>query len=74
MAADNDARSKIDDVTDAAIDAEAGARDVDRAEIIREILHAWGHKFDRAHSLFKKRRKAQGQDGADEGTIGRAAP
>lgn len=64
------ARTLVDDCTAEQIDAEAEARGVDRAVVIRDVLHAWAHQRDEVQKLIERRRKSQGQERAEEGTKG----
>jgi len=67
-------RLRITPETAVALDAEARAFCQDRAEIAREILHAWAVKRLHASRVSAARELAEGLVGADEGTRGRRKP
>lgn len=64
-------RLRITPETVVALEAEARGFCQDRAEIAREILHAWAVKRLHASNVAVARVLAEGLTGADEGTRGR---
>jgi hypothetical protein len=64
------ARTLVGKLTDAMIDAEAEARGVDRAWVIRYVLDEWAHLRDHAATLLKAKLRSQGQERAEEGVRG----
>jgi hypothetical protein len=67
-----DFRCKITPETDFALQAEAVAFDRDKADIVREILHAWAVKKTHEHKVWTNLARAEGVSGATEGTRGKA--
>jgi hypothetical protein len=73
MASDlRDLRTKVSDQTDIALEAHARATGKDKAEIAREILHAWGVEQFHIATLMNRLSRGQGFMGADEGNEGKA--
>lgn len=68
MSADlKDFRGKITADTDLALEAEAIAFGRDKADIVREVLHAWALKKNHEHTVWARLARAEGFGGADEG-------
>lgn len=59
----HDVRTKVDAVTNAFIKAEARARGIEPAAVIREILHAWGSEKHRSFEHARNYLRAEGQLG-----------
>jgi hypothetical protein len=73
MSADlTDLRAKITVEAHCALAAYARAHEIDRSELVREILHKWAMKQIHGASLLANCLRAKGVTGADEGTSGKA--
>ncbi len=65
-----DFRGKITAETFLALEAEALAFDRDKADILREIMHAWALKKNHEHTVWARLARAEGFSGAGEGNRG----
>lgn len=63
-----DLRAKITVETHCALAAEARALDVDRAEVVRAVLHEWAMKRIHGASVLNACLRAKGLGGALQGT------
>lgn len=68
-----DFRGKITAETRLALEAEAIAFDRDKADIVREIMHAWALKKNHEHKVWANLARAEGFAGAAEGSRGSKA-
>jgi hypothetical protein len=57
----NDVRTKVDSITFAFIRAEARARGVEPAVVMRDILHVWGAEKHRSFKCAHNLLRAEGQ-------------
>lgn len=74
MAAElKDFRGKITEETFLALEAEARAFDRDRADIAREILHAWALRKIHEATVLSRLLRDEGIDSAGEGKAGMRA-
>lgn len=65
-----DLRAKITQEGDCALTAYAQAHDIDKAEVVRDIIHSWALKQMRAARILAVCMHAKGMTGADRGTSG----
>lgn len=65
-----DFRGKITVETYLALESEARAFDRDKADILREVMHAWALRVFHRSTVLERLRKAEGLSGADEGRAG----
>lgn len=68
-----DFRGKITAETNLALEAEAIAFGRDKADIVREIMHAWALKKNHEHTVWGNLARAEGFGGAGEGNRGSKA-
>jgi hypothetical protein len=66
-----DFRGKLTAETNLALEAESMAFGRDKADIVREILHAWALKKNHEHKVWTNLARAEGFSGAGEGTRGK---
>lgn len=73
MAAElKDFRGKLTEETYLALEAEAIAFDRDKADILREIMHAWALKKINEATVLARLMRDQGISGADERSPGKS--
>lgn len=65
-----DLRAKITVETECALDAYAAANELDKSEVVREILHAWARKQIRGATMLQATLKREGLRESDQGTSG----
>ena len=63
-----DVRSAIDECTDMLLDAHASARGITKAEVIRDVLRAWGDEQLKIHRKIGRDLKRAGFDAHGEPT------
>jgi hypothetical protein len=68
-----DFRGRITAATYLALEAEALAFDRDRADILREVMHAWALKKNHEHTVWGRLAREEGVSGAGEGNRGSRA-
>jgi hypothetical protein len=68
----SDLRAKITVEAHCALAAYARAHEIDKSELVRDILHKWAMKQIHGASLLANCLKAKGVASADEGTSGNA--
>lgn len=66
-----DLRAKITIEAHCALAAYSRAHDIDRSEVVRDILHAWAMKQIHGATLLANCLKAKGVTGADQGISGK---
>jgi hypothetical protein len=66
-----DFRGKLTAETNLALEAESMAFGRDKADIVREIMHAWALKKNHEHKVWANLAQAEGFTGAGEGTRGK---
>lgn len=66
-----DCRGKVTAFGHCALAAESRARDVDKSELIREIVEEWARKKYHAATLLQACMTAKGVTAADAGIVGR---
>jgi hypothetical protein len=62
-----DFRGKLTAETDLALQAESMAFGRDKADIVREVLHAWALKKNHEHKVWANLARAEGFSGQIEG-------
>jgi hypothetical protein len=65
-----DLRAKITPEAHCALAAFARAHDIDKAEVVRDVLHAWAMKQIHGASMLGSYLRAQGLTGAADGIAG----
>lgn len=71
MAADyRSSHVKLTVEADAVVEAHARARDKDRTEIIRDVMHKWALEQIEIARLTEQRLRAEGVSGSSEGESG----
>jgi hypothetical protein len=66
-----DLRAKISVETECALDAYAAANELDKSEVVREILHRWASKQIEGATVLHARLKREGLAGLDKGASGK---
>jgi hypothetical protein len=69
-----DLRAKISPEGDCALTAYARAHGLDKAEVAREVIHAWALKQMRNATILALQMKAKGISGGNAGASGNALP
>lgn len=66
-----DVRGKVTLFGDCALTAHARAHDMDKSEVVREVVEAWARKQAHAASMLAACMKAKGVTAADAGIVGK---